>query len=138
MFLPEEDLRTSVLKLSERVVVAAREVGYELDYSDQSIRLLDDVIERLWVDPAAKYGEPSQEHVHTAGPAVGAYVGEVLVRALNGTWQRRSEDGVVGVRGPNGEWAFPLQKGAKRLLNGRDDDLTFYYETLLDLWGEQD
>jgi len=117
-------------RLAEQFVDSMREFGWELDYSEQSVRTIEDMIERQFSDwrpwrrgKAAKKNEP-------IASLVGAYVGEVMVRHLDGEWGWMPEFDVAAVRLPSGTWTSPPAKAQKRFVDGQADDLVAYYDAI--------
>ena len=109
--------------------------GVDLDYSEASVRLVDDII-----DGWHQEGQTSQTMQGTVLMA-GAYLGEVMVRNRGATWIAGDSDELPEntpdeMRFPMmiklGEtFAVPTAKVAKRLENGDEDDLGYYYQVLI-------
>jgi len=51
-------------------------------------------------------------------------------RHLGGHWGWMPDFDVAAVQLPSGTWTSPPAKARKRFLNGKEDDLVFYYEAL--------
>lgn len=105
-------------------VQAAREAsgGLLLDYSLDSLRVLDDLIARympkLRTDPAE------------VAEVVGAYVGEVFRRRLGYRWCWQA--GVVRLVGAEGRPVLdPVERARRRLVHGRRFSLRRYGEAVL-------
>ncbi|OIV39015.1 hypothetical protein BIV57_02600 [Mangrovactinospora gilvigrisea] len=94
-----------------------------LDYTSQSLRLVDRMIE------AMRWQGPSVEVIAPTLTALGCYIGEVLVRQGGGAWvdfgpvdwQRFRQP--MGVRMPDGQLWNPVGKAFKRFENGPTDSL---------------
>jgi hypothetical protein len=125
---PEDAPRTADLC----VQLAKSVSGVDLDYSVESLRSLDDIIEGM------------REEGLTAVDAervlltFGCYVGEVMIRHSNAQW-RKTEDTrfkqltdipIVVQFGPD-RFANPIDKVFKRLENGKEDYLPFFYEAFV-------
>jgi len=54
----------------------------------------------------------------------------VLIRHVGGHWGWMPDFDVAAVQLPSGTWTSPPAKAQKRFLNGKEDDLVFYYEAL--------
>ncbi len=119
-------------KLAAAFVKAGAEEGEVLDYSESSLARVNNMIDELWGDPET--GKAEERFLETMAPVVGAYVGEVIVRDLGGSWKLDPEEGIPAVRSPTGVRAFPVAKAEKRFLNGHEDDLSFYYKVIKDMW----
>jgi hypothetical protein len=117
-------------ELAEHFVEFARDLGYELDYSESSIQ----VVEKLVREKLASRQPWSRGKVKKANRPIaslaGAYVGEVMLRNLGGEWGWMPDFDVAAVKAPAGGWTSPPAKAQKRFYNGTEDDLVFYYEAL--------
>jgi hypothetical protein len=121
-------------KLANDFVDFARESGYELDYSGESLRTVEQIIDAEFADWRPwRRGKAKKAAVPVAS-LVGAYVGEVMVRNLGGMWGWMPEYDVAAVQTPAGGWTSPPAKAQKRFVNGKEDDLVFYYEVLKREW----
>ena len=121
-------------KLANEFVEFARESGHELDYSEQSLRTVERIIDSEFADWRPwRRGRAKKASVPVAS-LVGAYVGEVMVRNLGGAWGWMPEYEVAAVQTPAGGWTSPPAKARKRFINGKEDDLVFYYEVLKREW----
>jgi hypothetical protein len=111
-------------------VSAARNVdGVELDYSVASLAKLDGILENL-----RREGVTSEEVGETLF-AFGCYVGEVFVRHAPGRWRRTEDTPMAGAAGfpmvvevANGAYCNPLAKVFKRLEQGSEHSLPYFYQ----------
>ncbi|MFE9772567.1 hypothetical protein ACFYOV_12975 [Streptomyces sp. NPDC005931] len=102
-----------------------------LDYSVASLRVVDRLIDGL------RKGGAAPEHADDTLLALGAYVGEVLVRRAGAVWvdldadQRACFGRPVGVRMPDGRIWNPLGKVRNRFHDGGpEESLQRFYLTL--------
>ena len=73
-------------KLANNFVEFAQESGHELDYSEESLPTVERIIDAEFADWRPwRRGKAKKAAVPVAS-LVGAYVGEVMVRNLGGTW----------------------------------------------------
>jgi hypothetical protein len=101
-----------------------------LDYSPESAIRLDELIDEWW--PAA----PPKDSYESMVPAMGAYVGEVLVINTGAHWIRDPKEG-YGVE-LNGQRAFPMNKVSMRFELGPEQAIAqFYRETSIDWLSRQ-
>lgn len=106
---------------------AAHVSGVQLDYTPDSLRLVDAIFDDLRADGVA--GEQLAETLF----GFGCYVGEVLARHAGGRWRATAEDEHALVGWPMlvelGEqrWCNPIGKAFKRLENGPEDSLWYFY-----------
>ena len=103
----------------------AAEMGFELDYSPESLSQVEQLITAL---PARK-GRPKKQYRELAG-VTGAYLAEVILRNVSGEWGFETEWDAGGIRLPSGTWVFPLHKSRKRYEDGPGDDFVSYYMAL--------
>ena len=101
-----------------------------LDYSPESAIRLDKLIDEWW--PAA----PSKDSYESMVPAMGAYVGEVLIMNTGAHWTRDPQE-VYGVE-LNGQVAYPMDRVSKRFEFGPEHAIAqFYRETSIDWLSRQ-
>src|ERR1700749_1527457 len=98
-----DELAAEMQRRATACVNAAANQSYRLDYSPESIEIVEQMIEDLFVEPGAE--RPDESFQATIPPIVGAYVGEVFVRALDGHWGVHPEYG-EGVQLGSGTWVF--------------------------------
>lgn len=106
--------------------------GVALDYSRESLELVDSVIEDL------RSGGPPAEQIAETLFGFGCYVGEVMVRRGGGRWDApagRDEAAFAGypllVRFPAGGWANPIHKVFRRYREGREHQLLHFYDVMV-------
>ena len=117
-------------RLSDEFVGLMRDLDWQLDYSERSVRTLEEMIERQFEDWRPwRGGKVAKKNLPIAS-LVGAYLGEVMIRNLGGHWGWMPEFDVATVQLPSGTWTSPPAKAQKRFANGKEDDLTVYYEAL--------
>jgi hypothetical protein len=120
----------------DAVDFAARSLDITLDWSEGSIRQVEEMLGRLHDDmPSAR---PTQDEVWVFAKAFGSYMGEVLRRHHGGEWGTISMDGqsFPGLRQANGVLIWPWSKAHKRLTNGAEDNVWHYYSILIKGDGE--
>jgi hypothetical protein len=123
---PEPDMQ----RLADDFVRSMRDFDWELDYSEQSIQTLEEMIDRQFADWRPwRRGKVAKKNAPIAS-LVGAYLGEVMIRHIGGQWGWMPDFDVAAVQLPSGTWTSPPAKAQKRFVNGKDDDLVFYYEAL--------
>lgn len=105
---------------AQDAVAAAARRGFALDYSEQSLGLVDELLgleSFIGKTPRSPESAEDEETLWAAATAFGGYVGEVALRTMGGEWVGElAADGgtrptlvVQGVRG------FPVEKIWKRL-----------------------
>jgi hypothetical protein len=117
-------------RLADEFVRSMRDFEWELDYSEQSIRMIEEMIDRQFADWRPwRRGKVAKKNLPIAS-LVGAYVGEVMIRHVGGRWGWMPNFDVAAVQLPSGTWTSPPAKAQKRFVNGEEDDLLLYYDAL--------
>ena len=121
---------------AEAIVAAATANRDELDFTLESLVVLDAMLDRLfgrrW--PAGRNGRLDAARFGPMIEPIGAYVGETLRRSIGGEWGHHDEFG-PGLLLPSGTWTFPLAKAEKRFDNGHEDSLAFYAQAISGMAG---
>ena len=103
--------------------LARSDFGQKLDFTAESIDLLDDILVRV--------GESPELDIDFEVRLWGAYLGEVLRRRYAGSWEMTQYPGGVAAVPAvelRGSRLFPLMKVYRRLTEGEEEDLrTFFY-----------
>lgn len=100
--------------------------GLGLDYSGGSLALVDRMVDGL------RQGRRQTADLGPTLMALGAYTGEVLVRATGAVWvefdagQQAIFGQPFGIRTPDGRLWNPLGKAVKRYENGPQDSLRLF------------
>jgi hypothetical protein len=115
--------------------------GIELDYSPGSVKAVEDLLDRIypsvrrgWLRKLFRVGL-SETEVDRICKMFGGYIGEVVRRKRGGEWQiiqnpLGDENVIALVRGD--DTIFPPSKVFKRLTNGKEDDVWFYFLVVTD------
>jgi len=111
-----------------------------LDYSPESIPHVEEVLEKLYAAMprglfARVFGRgPSANDVATMCKMYGGYIGEVVRRAGGGEWIFDTEiapgERTICLRKGESR-VFPPAKVHKRLTNGSEDNVWFYFQVLM-------
>lgn len=112
------------------VEVAKRDYRHVLDYSAESINVLDEIVVLVSESPEIDLDFESR--------LWGSYLGEVLRLRYAGGWEMTQYPGgqvavpAVEVRGSR---LFPLMKVYRRLTNGEEEDLGSFYKMVTERLG---
>jgi hypothetical protein len=112
-------------------VLGAHETKQNLDFSSESIEVLDDVLVLV--------GESPELDLDFEVRLWGSYLGEVLRRRYAGTWEMTVYPGgatavpSVDVRGSR---LFPLMKVYRRLTAGEEEDLRSFFSMITERLGK--
>ena len=85
-----KDLWESIVKTAEYVSQGKDAEEYGLDFSEESVIGLDDMLEDLWGEEG-----PSEENWDSMVWAFGSYIAVVISRHFNGDWARNEESGEI-------------------------------------------
>ena len=128
---PDNGLSTDdATALAEEIVAVVADLeNVTLDYSVDSLNHVDRVIGGFHEE-----GVPIDE-VEATIFRFGCYVGEVFVRNAGAAWRVATQDELENIFGvplvidlPDGSTANPIGKALKRLQNGEEDNLPYFYE----------
>jgi hypothetical protein len=109
---------------SEAIKWVKQDRGVTLDYSTNSIMIIEEELARIHKTSSPKAGQPG---VMGTAMGYGAYVGEVIRRRDGGTWGE--DHPVAGPKsyplklGNNEDTIFPIGWCFKRLVNGEEDNV---------------
>lgn len=116
-----EDLLTA----RDWVAAALCSSGYKADFTMESLKELD----RFFDEQCGPDGLLSKQRGQRLF-AIGAYIGDVLIRSYGGQWLTDDEDPAgelnVAVRLDDGSVIWPVQRALKRYQNGPEDGIYSY------------
>ena len=130
MNLKYEVTPENMAKFAADIVESAREISnVTLDYSVESLASVDQILGEFHEDGL------TADQIGAAVFGFGAYVGEVFVRNRNAAWKDIAETDLAQVLGPivveiggeEGRLVNPIGKCFKRLANGDEDNLPYFY-----------
>ncbi len=136
--MENDKLAQAMKSLAENAAILAREqYGLEFDYSEDSLKLVEQIISKMSKDiPKTWLGRflgrgPSKKQIASICKLMGAYIGEVLSRKWNVTWQIDATFGSPLPAIPiNDGVIYPTNKVYKRLVGGESENIWTYYEML--------
>lgn len=112
---------------AEQAVAAAREYQIKLDYSEESLRAVEQVLDGLARERTGDAGEGMERMCMLWG----GYFGEVVRRRWGGEWSIEKHPGAnfaTLTLNVGGSKLFPSMKVYRRLTNGEADNLWMFYE----------
>ena len=135
MAMADPSLDQVMKAYAEDAVKAAGRRGRVLDYSEQSLTIVDELLgSEAFVGRTPRTPEtPDDEEVlWVAAKAFGGYVGEVVLRGLGGEWlgEEAPEGGTRPTLVVQGLRAYPVDKVWKRLTKSEYDTLGGYCRAL--------
>lgn len=116
-------------KMAGAAVQGAAQIhGKELNYSPESLALVDEIVLKLREDGH------TLSTINNTVVAFGCYVGEVFVRNLGFSWEMPGEEEraagfeYLGIRNSQRLFSNPIGKVSKLLANGAEDSVVFLYQ----------
>jgi len=125
----------------DAVEFAKSKFNIELDYSSESIKCVEDIAARLYASiPRSLFGKifkagPSDKEIDIVCKMLGGYIGEVYRKIRPGEWGVHEQFGAIGIKHED-SWFFPPAKVHKRLSNGEEDNLSYFFSVALDQLGK--
>jgi hypothetical protein len=136
-----QDLSEIMQSYAEQAVAAARAQQIELDYSEESLKQVENILERLdgpmrgGAPGAAAGAVPSDSETEDLCKMWGGYLGEVVRRRWGGEWVLENYPGgnvlTVALSTPGGT-VFPSMKIYRRLSQGAAENVWSFYCMLRD------
>ncbi len=132
---PVKPIAQEMREYAERAVAAAREEGYDLDYSEESILKVEEILSVLYDStPRGILNQllgrtPSRRVLTELALMWGAYIGEVMRRKDGGFWTDQSVipgAGIVLHLKPGD--TTPVHKVYKRLTSGPRESVWSYFQ----------
>jgi hypothetical protein len=116
-------------------VAVAAERSVILDYTEESLVLVDRLLGREWFigrTPRTPESDSDKKLLSSCAEEFGAYVGEVVLRTMGGKWiaDPTSTGGVQPAVLVDGARGFPVGKVWKRLTESEFDTLSGYCRAL--------
>ena len=122
------------------VAYAVKTFAEALDYSEASVERVEGILAKLFdAQPKGFFVKllrsgPTPEQIDQLAKALGGYVGEVMRRHWGGKWKLESAafpgQSVITLELANGSDVWPHFKVGKRLINGPEDNVWHYFQTL--------
>lgn len=118
-----------ILKIDESIVSS-------FDFSEDSIEYLEKIIDNGFKDNEE---ELSKELLEELSIDIGAYLGYTLISNLGGYWKFRNDLINSSIYFPSVDIeCFPFHKVIKRLLYGKDESISKFYTSIIELLGVSD
>jgi hypothetical protein len=124
----DRDLAKKQRQVAELFVKTAGAPDRKFDFSEDSVKRLDDFVDTLWPKP------PSEEELDSLTKLMGAYLGEVMIRTVGGEW-RWTDERRVPVLANGTTSAFVLDKVYRRQTVGPTESLTAFYDAYRSRFG---
>jgi hypothetical protein len=120
---------------SEDALDLANQLNFELDYSEESLVKLDQILESYHqgipkgIKKLFSKG-PSEEQINQMAKIWGGYLGETIIRQLGGEWSMSTAfENALAIKIGETE-IYPPAKVYKRIINGSEDNVNIYFKVL--------
>jgi len=116
-------------KMCVTAVEYAKEFNKKLDYSENSIADLEEILD--WYSKDIAISKPTENQIWSMAIIFGSYLGEALLR--NGlsqkgfAWGKEASSNVPLLIKDGGSYLAPNDKVYKRLVNGSEDSVVSFY-----------
>ncbi|PYG84299.1 uncharacterized protein DUF3806 [Ruminiclostridium sufflavum DSM 19573] len=139
------DLSQKIDNLSRKAVHYAKGFSKDLDYTENSIDAVEEILEYYHNDLKGniiknflrkiKNEVPTESQIWSLAAIWGAYLGDVICKNNSDRckWVYEDEFGtgaILHIKIDNNSRAYPIDKVYKRLKNGSEDNITTFYEVL--------
>jgi hypothetical protein len=141
-----QDLNQIMQSYAEQAVAAAREFEIQLDYSEESLKQVENILERMHSPTpggargGAASAAPTDAETEDLCKMWGGYLGEVVRRRWGGEWVLETYPGgnvlTVALSVPGGT-VFPSMKIYRRLSQGAAESVWTFYCMMRDRFRAQ-
>jgi len=130
------DVNDMMAAYAEDAVEYAAQLKRTLDYSEESIKTIEDICSILYKAIPKNFWTrlirktPSEETIVQMSRMLGGYIGEVMIKHYGGTWEIEdfmNEGNTILVQTGDLK-TFPVGKVYKRLKNGPEDNVHHFYQ----------
>ena len=120
--------------LAEWTAELLRQGGFAADFSLGGLVEIDRFIDEYGREGRLAFDTPLSKLPVPAVAALGAYLGETIIRNIAGRWwaEQKAGDDAIQVRLESGGIIWPVQRVRNRLVNGSEDGLEAYGRALTD------
>lgn len=119
---------------SETAIEFAKSFRKELDYSKNSIKDLEDILDYYSNDISKS--KPTENQIWSMSMIFGSYLGETMLKnglAQKGyKWGRDNTSDIPLLIANNGGYITPNDKVYKRLVNGKQDNVISFYNYVME------
>lgn len=124
-------------KNSATAIKYAKSFGRKLDYSKDSIKDLEEILD-YYANDISK-SKPTENQIWSMAVIFGSYLGETMLKnglAQRGyVWGKDDTSDIPLLSGDDGSYVTPNDKVYKRLVNGKEDDIVSFYDVVMEMNG---
>lgn len=120
----------------DAVDFAAQNFEIRLDFSEDSIRLVEQILGNL--HDTMPQANPDEKRIWDFAKCFGSYVGEVYRKKHGGRWGTITHGGqeYPGIQGPGETYFWPWARAYKRIVEGPEENVWHYYQVLIEPKGK--
>ena len=121
----------------DAVEFSDKQFGVVLDWSDESVKNVEAILDKLSVSYSTVDPKPTPAQVMMFAKAYGSYIGEVYRRNHGATWGtfKDGDQKFPGLRTQAGSSFWPWGRAQKRITEGAENNVSDYYAVLVRLGG---
>ena len=130
---------TMELVAREAASLAQSSAGQKLDFSEESIKIVESILGQLHSEKKNAKASPQPEVINRVCHIYGAYIGEVMRRNIGGEWildDKLARGQKIPAMRKGQMQTSPFAKVYKRIMNGPEDDVWFYYRVFVERCAE--
>jgi hypothetical protein len=123
------EIAESIDHYCNTAVAYAQSFGKHLDYSDDSVGDVEQILDFYHRDLARSEEKPTLNQIWSMAVVWGAYLGEVMRRKIGEPCGWIFEDGELLLEAA-GAKANPMGKAYKRIVNGPEDNVVSFFDII--------
>lgn len=129
----DDAIEDSVQKHSKTAVDYAKSFQKKFDYSPDSIKDLEEILDYYSKDISAS--QPTENQIWSMAIIFGSYLGEVMLQNGLGEkgfrWGKDDNSDIPLLSDQSGNFITPNDKVYKRLVNGAEDNVVSFYDIIM-------
>jgi len=125
MKMADSSLQSIIDDWSSHVFGLAQMYNIKLDYSEKSVEKVEQLCEIIYRQIISNKNI-KEENIDKVSRIIGSYLGELIIKNIGGEWTINAEK-LLAVR-LNCFECYPIIKVYKRVMNGNEDNIEFYYK----------
>ena len=123
------EIAESIDHYCSTAIAYAQSFGKRLDYSDDSIDDVEEILDFYHQELVRTEEKPTQNQIWSMAVVWGAYLGEVMRRKMGEPCGWMFEDGEFHLEAA-GAKAYPMGKAYKRIVNGPEDSVVSFFDII--------
>lgn len=123
--MADSSLQSIIDDWSSHVFGLAQMYDIKLDYSENSVENVEQLCEIIHQQIISNKNI-KEENIDKVSKMIGSYLGELIIKNIGGEWKVNANK-VITIS-LNSFECYPIGKVYKRLKNGAEDNIEFYYK----------